>query len=112
MEILLATPAISNLIRESKTFQIPSVLQTSRRIGMVTMHDALVELVDSGKIEPREAYVKSLDKTMMATALKTRGHDVGFAEADHAAERTAGPGAAKDTGVNARTPMPRAGLKR
>ena len=112
MEVLLATPAISNLIRESETFQIPSVLQTSRRVGMVTMHDALVELVDSGKIEPGEAYMKSQDKTMMATALKTRGHDVAFAEADHAAERTAGPAAMKDTGINARTPMPRPGLKR
>jgi twitching motility protein PilT len=112
MEVLLATPAISNLIRESKTFQIPSVLQTSRRLGMVTMHDALLELVDAGKIEPREAYLKSLDKTLMATSLKTRGHDVGFAEADHAAERTAGPGAMKDSGVNARTPMPRVGLRR
>jgi len=43
-EILLATPAISNLIREAKTFQIPSIIQTSKKLGMLTLNDALLEL--------------------------------------------------------------------
>ncbi len=53
MEVLLTTAAVSNLIRESKTFQIPSVMQTSRRLGMITLNDALVDLVEKEKIEPQ-----------------------------------------------------------
>ena len=45
-EVLLSIPAVSNLIREGKTFQIPSIMQTNRKLGMVTMHDALLELVE------------------------------------------------------------------
>src|SRR6266702_481124 len=44
-EILLTTPAIANLIREGKTFQIPSIIQTSKKLGMLTLNDALLELV-------------------------------------------------------------------
>src|SRR5512145_2714540 len=57
-EILLTTPAISNLIREGKTFQIPSIIQTSRKLGMITLTDALVELVEGGQVEASEAYAK------------------------------------------------------
>jgi twitching motility protein PilT len=111
MEILLATPAVSNLIREGKTFQIPSVIQTSRRLGMVTMHDALLELVESGKIEPREALAKATDKSAMTQALKTRGLDVPSGEGETPPEKT-GSGVRYDSGINARTPMPRPGMKR
>src|SRR5213079_978625 len=45
-EILLTTPAISNLIREGKTFQIPSIIQTSKQLGMLTLNDALLDLVE------------------------------------------------------------------
>ena len=83
-EILLSTPSISNLIREGKTFQLPSVLQTSRRLGMVTMNDALVELVDSGQVEPQEAYLKATDKVGIIHMLKQRGKDTSFASADDA----------------------------
>jgi twitching motility protein PilT len=79
-EILLTTPAISNLIRESKTFQIPSVMQTSRRLGMVTLTDALLELVDSGQVEPAEAWGKAVDKATLLQSMKSRGHDTSFAE--------------------------------
>jgi len=111
MEVLLATPAMSNLIREAKTFQIPSVMQTSRRLGMVTLNDALLELVDGGKIEPNEAYMKALDKTTIIQSMKSRGFDVSFADADAAAEKPAG-GVRHDSGIGAKTPMPRPGLKR
>jgi twitching motility protein PilT len=83
-EIMLSTPSISNLIREGKTFQLPSVLQTSRRLGMVTMNDALVELVDGGKVEPQEAYLKATDKVGILNMLKQRGKDISFADADEA----------------------------
>ncbi len=78
-EILLTTPAVSNLIREGKTFQIPSIMQTNRKAGMMLLNDALVELVEARQIEPHEAYLKSIDKAALVTALKTRGHRVDFA---------------------------------
>ncbi|MGA9752134.1 MAG: type IV pilus twitching motility protein PilT [Acidobacteriota bacterium] len=61
-EILLVSSAISNLIREGKTFQIASLMQTQRAAGNVTMNDSLVDLVKRGLIAPEEAYVKSSDK--------------------------------------------------
>src|SRR5207249_11378022 len=57
-EILLTTPAVSNLIREGKTFQIPSIMQTSKQLGMVTLNDALLDLVEKQEISPDEAYMK------------------------------------------------------
>ncbi|HJP86282.1 MAG TPA: type IV pilus twitching motility protein PilT [Gemmatimonadaceae bacterium] len=83
-EIMLSTPSISNLIREGKTFQIPSVLQTSRRLGMVTMNDALIELVDSKQVEAQEAYLKATDKSGIINMLKQRGKDISFADPDDA----------------------------
>jgi twitching motility protein PilT len=83
-EILLSTPSVSNLIREGKTFQLPSVLQTSRRLGMVTMNDALIELVESKQVEPQEAYLKATDKVGILHMLKQRGKDISFADTDDA----------------------------
>lgn len=79
-EILLTTPAVSNLIREAKTFQILSVMQTSRRLGMVTLTDALVELVESGQVEAQEAYAKAVDKAMILQALKQKGYNTSFVD--------------------------------
>ena len=93
-EIMLSTPSVSNLIREGKTFQLPSVLQTSRRLGMVTMNDALIELVEGGMVEPQEAYLKATDKVGIIHMLKQRGKDVSFADADDA--KAAAAAAAKD----------------
>ncbi len=77
-EILLSIPAVSNLIREGKTFQIPSIMQTNRKIGMVTLNDALMELVDARLVEPKEAYMKAVEKTGFAAGLKAKKHDVSF----------------------------------
>jgi twitching motility protein PilT len=77
-EILLTIPAVSNLIREGKTFQIPSVMQTNRRAGMVTLNDALLELVDAKQVEPKEAYMKAVEKAGFAAALKAKRYDVSF----------------------------------
>src|SRR5207247_941005 len=73
-EILLATPAVSNPIREGKTFQLPSIIQTSKQLGMVTMNDSLLDLVEKREISPDEAYMKSVDKVSLVGALKARGH--------------------------------------
>jgi twitching motility protein PilT len=78
-EILLSVPAVANLIREGKAFQIPSVMQTSRKLGMIQLGDVLIDLVDQGLVEPKEAYMKSTDKQSFMTMLKTRGHDISFA---------------------------------
>jgi len=77
-EILLSTPAVSNLIREGKTFQIPSVMQTNRKAGMVTLNDALMELVDAKQVDPKEAYMKAVEKAGFVAALKAKRHDVSF----------------------------------
>ena len=77
-EILLSIPAVSNLIREGKTFQLPSLIQTNRKMGMVTLNDALIELVDGKQVEPKEAYMKAVEKAGFVTALKARRHDVSF----------------------------------
>ena len=81
-EILLVTPAISNLIREGKTFQIPSIIQTSKRLGMITMNDTLLDLVEKKLVEPKEAYMKSVDKASFVNSLKAKGFDVSFVEVD------------------------------
>ncbi|MGH7662833.1 MAG: type IV pilus twitching motility protein PilT [Gemmatimonadaceae bacterium] len=90
-EILLSTPAIANLIREGKTFQIPSILQTSRKMGMITLNDALIEYVDAREVEPKEAYMKSVEKTGFLTQLRQRGHDTSFIDGN---ESDAGSAAA------------------
>jgi twitching motility protein PilT len=89
-EILLTIPAVSNLIREGKTFQIPSVMQTSRKLGMTTLNDSLIDLVDQRLVESKEAYIKAQDKTGFANLLKGRGHDTSFIEGDEGSKKSDG----------------------
>ena len=58
-EVLVPTPAVRNLIREGKTHQIPSAMQTGSNVGMQTMDTALVSLVRAGKITQRVAEARS-----------------------------------------------------
>jgi len=62
MEILLATSAVRNLIRESKTYQISTVIQTGRKFGMQSLDDAILEHILAGRINPNEAYNYCQDK--------------------------------------------------
>lgn len=62
LEIMIANPAVRNLIRESKTHQIPSMIQTGRKYGMQLLDDAIMELLDKGWISADEAYTKANDK--------------------------------------------------
>jgi twitching motility protein PilT len=62
VEILVGTAAMANLIRESKTYQIPSLIQTGRRESMQTMDQAILELLRRKQITPQEAYRKAIDK--------------------------------------------------
>ena len=69
-EVMITNNAVSNLIREGKTFQLTSVMQTGKRQGMQTMNDHLMEHVKNGLVEPQEAYMKSNDKATMKSAFE------------------------------------------
>jgi twitching motility protein PilT len=60
-EVLVTTPAVANLIREGKTYQIPSAMQAGRDLGMHTMDQALADLVNSGQITHQAARDKAHD---------------------------------------------------
>jgi len=61
-EVMVATPAIRNLIREGKTHQMPSIIQTSAKDGMQSMDQCLKMLVMKNKISKEEAYLRAVDK--------------------------------------------------
>jgi twitching motility protein PilT len=73
LETLIVTSPISNLIREGKTFQIPSMMQVGKASGMVTLNDALMDLVTKKLVEPREAYLKAVDKSGFEALMKRAG---------------------------------------
>jgi twitching motility protein PilT len=62
LEILIATPAVRNLIREEKVFQINSVIETSRKYGMQPLDDAIMRLLRDKIIDPEESYSKCVNK--------------------------------------------------
>ncbi|HEX4346421.1 MAG TPA: PilT/PilU family type 4a pilus ATPase [Vicinamibacterales bacterium] len=76
LEVLLINPAISNLIREGKTFQIQSMMQVGKASGMVTLNESLAELVRSGAVAPEEALAKSVDKAGLEALFKRPGGTV------------------------------------
>jgi twitching motility protein PilT len=62
LEIMLGTPAIANLIREGKTFQIPSIIQTAKKDGMQLMDQHLLDLLKTKQVTPEEAHKCAIDK--------------------------------------------------
>jgi len=70
LEILFCKTAIANLIREGKTFQIPSVMQTSKGEGMQLLDQAIMDFLMQKKIAPDEAYLKANDKNAFERFLK------------------------------------------
>lgn len=70
LEICIATPAVRNLIRESKTYQIPSMMQTGKKYGMQLLDDSIMDLFTRGLIGADEAYIKSNDKARFRPYLK------------------------------------------
>jgi len=81
LEVLIVTGAVSNLIREAKTFQIPSIMQVGKSVGMVSLNDALMDLVAKKLVAPEEAYAKSVDRAGFEAVLKRAGIDTKFATA-------------------------------
>ncbi|MBT3508951.1 MAG: type IV pilus twitching motility protein PilT [Nitrospina sp.] len=71
LEILVVTPAVSNLIREGKTFQIPSAIQTGKKFGMQSLDDAILLALEEKKISPEDAYDKSIVKERFIQFLST-----------------------------------------
>ncbi len=70
LEILIATPAVRNLVRENKTYQINSMIQTGRKYGMQLLDDAIMELLERGRISPDDAYMKANEKARFRPFLK------------------------------------------
>ena len=62
LEILIANSAVRNLIREAKTHQLPSMIQTGKKYGMQLLDDAIMELFNKGWIGADEAYMKANEK--------------------------------------------------
>ena len=70
LEIMIATPAVRNLIRERKTFQIPSAIQTGKKYGMQSLDDAIMDHLTKKRISAEEAYAKCNDKNKFMPFLK------------------------------------------
>jgi len=68
-EVMLNNPAIENHIRKCETFKIPSVIQTSRRGGMVLMDDFLLDLYRSGRVERDVALERAFDRKALLTRM-------------------------------------------
>lgn len=65
IELLVNTPAVSNCIREGKTYMLPGIMQTGKNVGMITMDDSLRQLYNKGSISQEETLFRSEDKSQM-----------------------------------------------
>ncbi len=65
MEVLTNSPAVANSIREGKTYMLPGVMQTGKKLGMKLMDESLMELYDRGLISQEEAYARAEVKALM-----------------------------------------------
>jgi twitching motility protein PilT len=79
-EVLLNTPAVANLIREGKTFQLPAALESGRRFGMMPLAESLATLVREGTVHPSHAYRKAPNREQFLAILRRDGVDTSTAE--------------------------------
>jgi twitching motility protein PilT len=79
LEILIASPAVRNLIREGKTHQIPSMIQTGKKYGMILLDDSIMDLYKKGMISAEEGYAKANEKSRFRPLLSAPPSD--FTEA-------------------------------
>jgi len=75
MEIMIASPAIRNLVREAKAHQITSIIQTSAHLGMQTMDQCLRDLYQRGLITYEEAMGRAMNQEELKKMLFTRGEE-------------------------------------
>lgn len=73
LEVLIATQAVAANIREGKTHQIFSAMQTGAKQGMVLLNDAMMKLVRAKTVDPKEAYIKAIDKDDFIKKLNLEG---------------------------------------
>jgi twitching motility protein PilT len=86
LEVLIGTKAVSALIREGKTHQLPSQIQTGGKVGMKLLNDSLTDLVQRKLVDPAEAYIKSVDKDGLMSSFNRLGIQVDLAAAGEVAE--------------------------
>jgi twitching motility protein PilT len=98
IELMIATPAIRNLIREGKTFQIPSMIETGVKEGMTSLDQCLRDLLRRGMISPEDAFIRAVDRDAFAGANPARNATAtaGSAKAAAAPLRQVGPAAVGD----------------
>jgi len=73
LEVLIATKAVSALVREGKTHQLMSQMQMGGKYGMRLLNDALCELVQKGLVDPHEAYLKAVEKEALVAQFQHMG---------------------------------------
>ena len=76
LEILINTPGVSNLVREGRMHQIPSMMQTGQKFGMQMLNDAIMKFVIPGIVDTKEAWLKAADKTDLETKIRAAGLDL------------------------------------
>jgi twitching motility protein PilT len=91
MEILISTPSVSNLIRESKIFQIPSIMQTGKKYGMCLMNEGFTDLVKKKLVDPKEAYARAMDKPGLLNMFKKNAIDTSWAPQEMQPAAAGGP---------------------
>ncbi|MBS3732369.1 MAG: type IV pili twitching motility protein PilT, partial [Desulfobacterales bacterium] len=79
LEVMIATPAVRNLIRENKTHQLASSMQTGKKYGMQVLDDAIMDLYNRGWVSGEDAYAKANEKSRFRPLLKNPPQD--FTEA-------------------------------
>jgi twitching motility protein PilT len=70
VEVMIGTPAVRNLIREGKTFQVPGMIQTGKKYGMQSLDEAILQLLNNKIISPDDAYAKADDKSRFLPFMK------------------------------------------
>ena len=94
IEMMIATPAIRNLIREGKTFQIPSMIETGMKEGMTSLDQCLRDLLRRGLISPEDAFLRAVDRDAFAAAAPRAAVGAGAAAKAAPQLRQVGPAAA------------------
>jgi twitching motility protein PilT len=79
-EVLLNTPAVSGVIAEGKTSQLPMAIEGGRRLGMVSLNEALIAYVQNGIVDVLEAYRHATDRPAFLALLKRQGIDTSIFE--------------------------------
>ncbi len=72
VEVIVVTPPVSHLIRDHKTFKLPSIVETSRNLGMQTLEDSLLDLLENGIIDEKVARIAATDYAQFDEMLMKR----------------------------------------